>query len=545
MLMNSLIIFIMFYISIPIKFYSIKGEQIKHMTLVQFQNKQEISSFNISFINNNTNIILSSKTSFSKLVYITDFKNIEQNIINKYSQYFNKYWIFYVNDINELFTILEAKFKEISINAIVIPSYIKYNNSKDYTSPILEINSIYEDVFISNDFRTDKKDIFFKLRLFKKYVIYPKGYLISFSIVLILSSFIILALWDHFTKNTPDQFIYTYHTALKFLPFIQGMLSILLIFKIVSIDENENTIVNFEDGAYYYNDEDENAMTVIDIVICIMNSIYRSVFWLLFMLFSFGWNISKIELNTEEYKKFSKFFLWILVAFMLDDCLDKNTEKAWIFFLSEIKNIILYVMFLIFMLKQIKKNIIFLQRKYYYSLLILPGFSSAITFKIYLLKKIRSIILFYYLCYFVVFIINKILLKDYESNFFSVVHYIIPYFISAFMFTILMRPRIMPDNFDIDLENILWEQNWNSYKCKLPNYNKMDDILDNEDIINKNKLYKIEDKNRPIVVIGYKKNNLYFDNNNYSTNNSFIDNSDFNNYYSGLHVGFIINENEK
>ena len=546
MLMNSLIIFIFLYISIPLKLYSIKGEQIKHITLVQYKNKLEMASYNITLINNNTNSLLSSKTSFSKLAYITDLNNTDQIIINKYSKYYNKYWIFYLNNTKELLNIIETKFKDISISAILIPSYLGYDVSKNKNYPIFEINSIYENDIISNDFRIIKKDIFFKLRLFRKYVIYPKGYLIAFSLILVLSSFIILGLWDRFTKNTPDQYIYTYHTTLKFLPFIQGMLSLILIFKTISINENEITIVNYEDGTYYYNDnDDENVMTVIEVVICIMNSIYRSVFWLFLMLFSFGWNISRLDLSREEYKKFSKFFLGIMVVFLLDDILDKNIEKIWIIFLSEIKNTFLYIIFLIFMLKFIKKNIFFLNRKYYYALLLVPDFANAIMFKITLMKKIRMIILFYYICYVIMFLINKIFLQDYESNFFSIVHYIIPYFICSFMFEILMRPRIMPDNFDVDLGDIFREQNWNSFKCKLPKYNLMDDISDNEDILNKDKLYKIEDKSRPILVIGYKKINGNLNNvNNYNINNSFIDN-DLNKYFSGLHVGFCINGNEK
>ena len=111
---------------------------------------------------------------------------------------------------------------------------------------------------------------------------------------------------------------------------------------------------------------------------------------------------------------------------------------------------------------------------------------------------------------------------------------------------ILLRPRVLPENYDVGLGNILSDENGNIYKCKLPKFNLMVEGYC-EDLLTKEKSFKIKEEIGPIVVLGPNKN--YFDyyknfiiNNNIETTNS---ENDINKYFTGLHVGFQINENDK
>ena len=103
---------------------------------------------------------------------------------------------------------------------------------------------------------------------------------------------------------------------------------------------------------------------------------------------------------------------------------------------------------------------------------------------------------------------------------------------------ILLRPKIVPIFFSIDLGDMFNEVEGNTYICQLPNFDEF-----NEDNVKERINYNINDYNEneimPIIVLGPEKNK----------NNSFIDdnNSDksgpldleINKYFASIKVGLI------
>ena len=546
---KSLFICILFTVFIKISAFN--ENKIKYISLVLLQNSIEQFSYNLTLLNINAETSLTSKITPSKLAYITDIENTDKILIDKFSKYYNKYWLFYINNSSIINEVLETVFDDVYINAIIIPSYLRseifpniYLNN--YEIPIFEISDNHDESMISNDIRKNNKNLFFKLRIVKEFIAYPKIYLIILSLFIIFISFITLSIWSHLIKNTLNEYIFNYHNAQKFLPYTQGMLGLTLIFKSISINNNENSYIDYDNNSYYNdNEEDQFSTAILDIIILIMNTIYRSLFWMFVYLFCYGWCISIQTLTNEQSKNCIKLFLIIFIILWLDDTVDKILGNLWIFYISEIKNFLLYMILLLFLIRLIKKNISFLERKYYYSLLLIPGFTNVILFKINLIKKLRISLFSFYIFYFLVLLINKFLLSNYNSNFLGVTHYIIPYLCSGIIFMILLRPRVLPENYDVGLGNILSDENGNIYKCKLPKFNLM--VEGNyEDLLTKEKSFKIKEEIGPIIVLGPNKN--YFDyyenfiiNNNIETTNS---ENDINKYFKGLNVGFQINEND-
>ena len=166
-------LFILIFFRVIIKITALTENKIKYISLIVLQNSIELFSYNITLLNTNTKTLLTSKITPSKLVYITDIENTDKILIEKFSKYYNKYWLFYINNSSIINEVLETVFDEVYINAIIIPSYLRseifpniYINN--YEIPIFEISDNHEESMISNDIRKNNKNLFFKLFYFIK-----------------------------------------------------------------------------------------------------------------------------------------------------------------------------------------------------------------------------------------------------------------------------------------------------------------------------------------------------------------------------------------
>ena len=135
-----------------------------------------------------------------------------------------------------------------------------------------------------------------------------------------------------------------------------------------------------------------------------------------------------------------------------------------------------------------------------------------------------------------VLLVNKLFLIDYDNPIILLYIYLIPDFILEFAFMFLLRPKIVPIFFGIDLGGMFNEEVGNTYICTLPKYEDFNDENVKEKIT-----YDYYDENEkiPIVVFGYEN----------SKNNSFMDEDipeyanpidlEINKYFASIKVGYI------
>ena len=206
--------------------------------------------------------------------------------------------------------------------------------------------------------------------------------------------------------------------------------------------------------------------------------------------------------------------------------------------ISEVKNLLLFLILTFSTVRNINKNLSILKRKYNYALTLLQEYADGISEKIKLLKYLKYDVFCYLPLYLLIVIINKFLLSEYDNPIILLFIYLIPDFILEFLFMILLRPKIVPIFFSIDLGDMFNEVEGNTYICQLPNFDEFND--DNvKEKIDYNKNDYNENEIMPIIVLGPEKNK----------NNSFIDdnNSDksgpldleINKYFASIKVGLI------
>ncbi len=140
------------------------------------------------------------------------------------------------------------------------------------------------------------------------------------------------------------------------------------------------------------------------------------------------------------------------------------------------------------------------------------------------MANLKTFVLCYIPLYIIILLIHKLFLNDYDSSLLLIYNFLIPDFILELLFVFLMRPKVVPAFYDVDLGDMFNETEGSTFKCKLPNF---DDRFDNdEEIINVNK--KVYDTDEiPIVVIG-PNNDI---NNSFYSDKSDIIENDLNKYF--------------
>lgn len=499
-------------------FSSIYLNNIQNISLSVYFNNYVNNTFNVSLLNKDQAEI---KNSQAKLVYITDFYNKDKPIIDTYTKYFNRIWIFYISNETEIKEVLKEQFESpIIITGIVIPKYLNYqisdidNDNKEI--PIIEIDDEYNDTMIQYDVRIDKRNTFFVIKQIFNLVL-PMYYIIAFSISVLLSAIGLSLFWTILEKRVGPNYIFSYHDKIKYIFCAHIFLALTLIFKTISIMRSEGTELT----------------ETVEITLTLFYSFFKSILWFLIYLMGFGWYIVFQNILLNDQKKLMKLLIFIVICSWLDYILEKYLPKLWVFHLSEIKNIFLYSFLTYIIVKKINKNKSLLFRKYNSALVLLPNYAEGIKVKIKLLSSLKFGVLSYLPLFFLVLLIHKIFLYDYDSSLLLIYNYLIPDFILEFIFIIIMRPKIVPDFYDEDIGDMFNENGGEIFKCVLPSFD--DRFDDKEKIDNSNCIKKIDDRDEiPIIVIGPDN----YNNSPHNSDNSEIIESDINKYFSTIHVGY-------
>ena len=99
------------------------------LSISVYENSQKKDTYNITLINPKFTKIIKDP---SKLAYITDINNKDSIILDKYTKFYNRIWLFFINDIEEMKKVIEKKYesKGILITGILIPESLDYHNTE-------------------------------------------------------------------------------------------------------------------------------------------------------------------------------------------------------------------------------------------------------------------------------------------------------------------------------------------------------------------------------------------------------------------------------
>jgi hypothetical protein len=345
------------------------------------------------------------------------------------------------------------------------------------------------------------------------------GFLIGFSSFSLTSAISIGVTWHLLEKKVGPNYIFGYHERIKYIICAHIFLALTLIFKTISIMKTENYELTI----------------AVEISLYLAVSFFRSLLWFLIYLISFGWNICFQDVVLNEQRRIFKIFIFVAIFFFIDNILDKYCGKLWVLYLSEIKNIILFGILTLLTIKNINKNMVVLKRKYNYALTLLEAYADGIHEKIKLLTYLKYEVMCFLPLYVLFIIINKLCLSDYDNPILLLYIYLIPDLLLEFVFVYLMRPKVVPAYYSVDLGDMFNEEEGSTYLCVLPKYDEFNEEQMVEDIKDKINFY---DENIPIIIFGPEKtvNNSLFEED-ASDRSGYIE-SDINKYFSNIQIGY-------
>ena len=132
--------FILLLISNLINFICLKNSELLSLSI--YEGTFIKDTYNLSLKNIDDAKIRNNP---SKLAYITNINGNDSIIYNNYSKYFNKIWVFYITNIEQINLVLSKDFSdyEIMITGILIPKSLNYQilseDNANEEIPIIEV----------------------------------------------------------------------------------------------------------------------------------------------------------------------------------------------------------------------------------------------------------------------------------------------------------------------------------------------------------------------------------------------------------------------
>ena len=179
------------------------------------------------------------------MAYITDITNFDSSIYEYFSKYFNRIWIFYISDLNQIGKVLEKDFSknDIIITGIIIPKSLNYKitkeNNKNKKVPILEINNELNETMNEYDIRKINRNMHFIINIDNNLLV-PIQYILTFSILVLISSIVISFIFIIYEKKAGQNYVFNYHDKIKYIFCAHIFLALTLMFKTISVMRNDN-----------------------------------------------------------------------------------------------------------------------------------------------------------------------------------------------------------------------------------------------------------------------------------------------------------------
>ena len=488
---------------------STKLKEDDELFLIQTEYQYNITKFNVTVLNREDaeiNDYLSSRIAFMNN---TDSDKV---IFELYSNYINKYWLFLVNSsevVNQLLLREDYKKNELTINGILIPKRLNYEmpkENKNKNIPIYIVDDNYTDFLYSCDIRNMNKQVYFIFEIKRAIANYPETYLLIVAILLLLLSVALFAYWKIIMKNTRHIYVLSIHKFMFSIPFFIFLLSISLLIKAVDI-KGQDPYREYEGSVY------------IDTALITLDAIYRTLLWFLILLMCCGWKISIQNLGRDDLKFLMKMFIVIYIAMCLDQIIDSASSGIWVFHLSEIKNFIFYIWMIFLMLKKIRLTVVFLERRLYYARALSLEYVEALVYKINLINKFKLMLYIYIGLFLILVFIHKVIIYPYDTTLLELYNYTIIDIYLSIYFLYLLRPKVLPPNFNVDFGNDIEGDIGIVYKAFLPKYKDVKELKENT----KKELAACKSKKMPILVLGPCLSHYsHGDETDYSINNYII-----------------------
>ena len=517
-LLLDFIVFILLYSFI--KNFILKDKD--SVSLIYYEYNYNLSEIKLDIINRDVSIIDSTSC---HLAFIESVEKDYKDIFELYSSYFNRQWIFFVDNNETIDKLLEIDYERnnIYLMGILISNNTIYTQAYDSDFPIFKIDDNFSDSMKNWDMRNEEKNIFFTLQINHAIEYYPENYFLLLSIIVLVSIFSLLLYWKIVFKKINPIHILTLHRIGIFLIYLNTLLCFILILKSINIR-----------GSKIYGNETESSI-LLDTALITLNGLHRTLLWFFVLLLSYGWNISLQQLNPQDCKFFLRMILLLFFALSFDRILDAFFNPIFRVHISEIKNFILYSIIIYIMLYKINKNIKFLRIKIHYANMISPEYINALVYKIKIFLKFRILIIIYFILFIGVLILHKTIFYDYDEVVLESYDYLVLDCIFEYAFLILFRPKELPEYYNINMGNNLEGEEGNIYKYELPGYSEAHfKIAD----LTKKQVDECLKKEIPIVIVGPNIQNF---NTSENIENMGINNS-INKYFLNLNIGFANNK---
>ena len=521
--------FIINIISFILLYSSIKSSTLKdkdEVSLIYYEYDYNLSEINLTLKNRDLSIL---DLTSCHLAFIKNETEEHKEIFDFYSIYFNRQWLFFTNNTETIDTLLKINYdsKDIYLIGILIPKNLEYKIKKDYGIPIFEIDDNYTQYMEKWDMRNSDKNIYFALQINRAVEYYPEKYFLLLSLCLLILTFSLLIYWKMKISKLDPIHILPMNKVGVFLLYISNLLCFILLLKSINIR-----------GEKIYDEESESSI-LLDTALITINGIHRTILWFFVLIVSYGWNISLRQLSARNCKFFLKIILVIFFILSTDQIIDVIFEPIYRIHISEIKNGIFYLLIIYTMLYKIDKNINFLKLKIHFAAMILPQYINALYYKIQLFKKFKIIIIFYFLLYLVILILQKSAFYEHDEIIFESYNYLALDCIFEYAFLILFRPKELPENYNIDLGDNIDGEDGNIYQYILPKYSEAHLLIKD---LTKKQVDECKKNKIPIIIIGPNLKNINNEPNDINNENN-SNNSSINNYFANLNIG--ISENQK
>ena len=494
------------------------------VSLVYYEYSYNISEINLEMKNRNVKLENSVQC---RLAFIKDESKEHQEIFDIYSNYINRQWLFFTNSNETARQLLKIDYfsKNIYLMGLLIPKSLNFKIDENYQIPIFEINDTYTEMMEAWDIRDAKKNIFFTLEVKRSVEYYPENYFLILSMTILICTFSLLIYWKISVNKIAPENILPIQRICQVLIYFNAILCIILVVKSFNIR-----------GTKIYENEEESSI-LIETAFITLNSLYRSLLWLLAFLLSFGYNISLQRINSRDCKTFLKTTFLMFFVLSLDQVIDLIFSPIFRIHLSEIKNIIFYFIIIFVMCKKLKKNITFLQLKIHYASLISPEYLGSLKYKIKLVKMLRIIYISYFVLFLTVIALEKTIFYTYDESTFESYNYMALDAVFLYSIIILFRPKELPEFYNINLGDNLDGDEGNIYKYKLPKYSEANSLKLN---LSKKEIESYKKGDTPILIIGPNDDSDLNNNNEGIIQINNNDNS-INKYFLSINLGFANN----
>jgi len=480
--------------------------------LLLFNNKYKLNFFKLNSTNKSFKDNNNPYQFIGKIIYLNNCENV-LTVLDKYNDFYNKNWIFLIDDIKELdifqnFIISNKSY--YSNSPIIIPQQIEIN-IENKNSLIFIINDNDFNIIKTYDFFNNDNNIFSVIQVNLEQVTISLYSLKVFCYIFLFINFCIIIIYRYKFRIYPRSFYIFLSKTSVFLPMLKIILFLLLISKI-HYYELLFQHINF------------NSTSIVDIIIFLIDIIYYSLDIYFSLIVSKGLDlVFNLNQNRNYIKLIYKYFIFIYSLYTILKILNLFISKIFYF---DITLFIIYTLLLMYMFLKTKKNLIILKYRLFLASNSYNDYIPSIKYKIKLMKSHFIIYSIFYVCFFISFCYCfYVKMFNYNFNYSNIIYNAVD-MIKVIGYSYLYVPQDWPDLFELNLFNNTSIYN-NVYNFKIKkNF-----------FINNNNQKKINE-NYPLLVI-----NPNFSNNN---NNNLVNNQIIvNDYLKNCLIGFIHKEKEK